>query len=83
MTPVDLVLVEGFKREPCDKLEIHRPALGKPLMCRDDPDIVAVASDVKLDGLEVPCLALDDIAGITAFIVAHCRLEVVHGATER
>jgi len=83
MTPVDLILVEGFKREPCDKLEIHRPALGKPLLCRDDPDIVAVASDVPLDGLEVPCLALDDIAGIAAFILAHCRFEAAHGAIER
>jgi molybdopterin-guanine dinucleotide biosynthesis adapter protein len=83
MTPVDLVLVEGFKRESYPKLEIHRPAIGKPLLCRDDPDIVAVASDVAIAGLPVPLLALDDEAAIAAFIIAHCRLEVVDGAIER
>ena len=83
MSPVDLVLVEGFKREPFAKLEIHRPALGKPLLCRDDPDIVAVASDVPLAGLEVPCLALADADAIADFIVSHCQLEAAHGAAER
>src|SRR5215472_2468511 len=45
MSPVDLVLVEGFKSHPHDKLEIHRPALGKPLLCLEDRHVVAVASD--------------------------------------
>jgi molybdopterin-guanine dinucleotide biosynthesis protein B len=74
MAPVDLLLVEGFKREPLAKLEVHRPALGKPLLCREDPHIVAVASDGAIDGLAVPLFALDDIAGIAAFIVGHCGL---------
>ena len=64
MTPVDLVIVEGFKRETHPKLEVHRPAFGKPLLCRDDPHIVAVASDAPLAGLAVPLLALDDAAAI-------------------
>ncbi len=67
-------MVEGFKREPLAKLEVHRPALGKPLLCREDPHIVAVASDGAIDGLAVPLFALDDIAGIAAFIVGHCGL---------
>jgi molybdopterin-guanine dinucleotide biosynthesis adapter protein len=83
MTPVDLVIVEGFKREPFPKLEIHRRALGKPLLCLDDPDIVAVASDTAIDGLRLPRLALDDAPAIARFIIAHCRLEAVHGAAER
>lgn len=84
MTPVDLVLVEGFKREPHAKIEVHRPALGKPLLCRDDPHVVAVASDVPIAGLPVPRLPLDDIDGIADFIVAQCRLEArPHGAAQR
>ena len=45
LAPVDLVIVEGYKREPHPKLEVHRPSLGKPLIHPDDPAIVAVASD--------------------------------------
>ena len=45
MSPVDLVLVEGFKRDAFPKLEIHRIANGKPLIHPEDPHIVAVASD--------------------------------------
>jgi molybdopterin-guanine dinucleotide biosynthesis adapter protein len=75
MTPVDLVLVEGFKQVPFAKLEVHRPALGKPLLCRDNPSIVAVASDAPLVGLALPLLALDDVPAIARFILAQCRLE--------
>jgi molybdopterin-guanine dinucleotide biosynthesis protein MobB len=83
LSPVDLVIVEGFKADAFPKLEIHRPALGKPLLYPDDPDIVAVASDVVLPGIPLPRLALDDIAAIASFILAHCQLEAVHGAAER
>lgn len=68
LAPVDLVLIEGFKRHKHDKLEIHRPALGKALLSPDDPDIVAVASDARIDGLGVPLLDLNDIAAIAAFV---------------
>ena len=68
LAPVDLVLIEGFKRHKHDKLETHRPALGKALLSPDDPDIVAVASDKKIDGLGVPLLDLNDIAAIAAFV---------------
>jgi molybdopterin-guanine dinucleotide biosynthesis protein B len=76
MSPVDLVIVEGFKRVPLPKLEIHRPAVGKPLLAPGDKDIVAVASDMPLAGLAVPCLSLDDPEAIADFIIAHCRIEV-------
>ncbi|HEX6843059.1 MAG TPA: molybdopterin-guanine dinucleotide biosynthesis protein B [Stellaceae bacterium] len=75
MSPVDLIIVEGFKSAPHAKLEVHRPALGKPLMCRDDPHIVAVASDAPLAGLALPVLPLDDTAAIARFILAHFCLE--------
>lgn len=74
MTPVDLLLIEGFKRAGHPKLEVHRPDLGKPLLSSDDPRIVAVASDRPLTGLAVPCFALDDVAGIADFILRHCGL---------
>src|SRR6202158_3913928 len=45
MSPVDLLLVEGFKRQPHPKLEVHRPSLGKPLIYPDDSHVVAIASD--------------------------------------
>jgi molybdopterin-guanine dinucleotide biosynthesis adapter protein len=74
MTPVDLLLVEGFKREPHPKLEIYRVANGKPLLHPDDPYIVAVASDEPLIGLHLPLLSIDDVPGIADFIIAHCGL---------
>jgi molybdopterin-guanine dinucleotide biosynthesis protein B len=74
MTPVDLLLIEGFKREPHPKLEIYRQANGKPLLHPDDPHIVAVASDVPLPVSPLPVLSIDDIAAITEFILSHCGL---------
>ena len=72
MAPVDLLLVEGFKREPHPKLEVHRAANGKPLLHPGDPYIVAVASDVALPGATLPVLSLDDVEAIADFIVGHC-----------
>jgi molybdopterin-guanine dinucleotide biosynthesis protein B len=74
MTPVDLLLIEGFKTHAHDKLEVHRPALGKPLLAAEDATYVAVASDVPIAGLRVPRLDLSDIAAIADFVVAHCGL---------
>src|SRR5579875_145956 len=51
MSPVDLVIVEGFKRAALPKLEVHRPALGKPLLAPEDSNIVAIASDLPIAGL--------------------------------
>ena len=74
MSPVDLLIIEGFKHHAHDKLEVHRPALGKPLLAPDDPRVVAVASDVPLGGLPVPRLPLDDIEAIAGFVVDRCGL---------
>ncbi|HXC90648.1 MAG TPA: molybdopterin-guanine dinucleotide biosynthesis protein B [Stellaceae bacterium] len=75
ISPVDLVLVEGFKRHPHPKIEIYRPALGKPALYPDDPFVVAVASDERLTGLAVPLLPLDDPPAIADFILRHGGLE--------
>jgi len=61
VSPVDLVLIEGFKRDKFPKLEIHRAANGKPLLQPDDPHIVAIASDQRLPAAKVPVLDLNDI----------------------
>jgi molybdopterin-guanine dinucleotide biosynthesis protein B len=74
MAPVNLVIVEGFKTMAHPKLEIHRPAVGKDLLCTHDPHIVAIASDAPLPGIRLPVLDLDDIPAIADFILAHCGL---------
>ncbi len=74
MAPVDLVLIEGFKQETHDKIEVHRPALRRPLLCTGDPRVVAVASDDPLDGIPVPRLDLNDASAIAEFVISHCGL---------
>jgi molybdopterin-guanine dinucleotide biosynthesis adapter protein len=74
MQPVDLVLIEGFKRDAHPKLEVHRTSVGKPLLAPQDSYIVAIASDVPIAGLTIPRLAIDDVSGIADFIVRHLGL---------
>jgi molybdopterin-guanine dinucleotide biosynthesis protein B len=74
MTDVDLLLIEGFKREGHDKLEVWRAATGKPLLARDDRSILAVASDGPVPGLAVPVLDLNDVPAIADFILDRCGL---------
>ena len=71
MSPVDLVLVEGFKRDAFPKLEIHRIANGKPLIYTEDPHIVAVASDSALPQAKVPVVDLNDIEAIADLLLKH------------
>ena len=71
LSPVDLVVIEGFKREPHPKLEVFRAAVGKPLLHPDDPHIVAIASDQDLPAARVPVVRLDDIDGIVDIVLAH------------
>lgn len=88
LTPCDLVLVEGFKREAHPKLEVFRAANGRPPLHPEDPRIVAVASDRPFPEARVPVLPLDDVAAIAAAVRARAeplravidRLEG-HGAT--
>jgi molybdopterin-guanine dinucleotide biosynthesis protein B len=60
LSPVDLVIVEGFKRHRHPKIEVYRAALGKPLLHPDDEWIVALASDAPVPEARVPVLPLDD-----------------------
>lgn len=62
LSPCDLVLVEGFKREAHPKLEVFRAPNGRPPLHPEDARIVAVASDVPFPEARVPVLGLDDVA---------------------
>ncbi len=68
LSPVDLVLVEGFKRDSHPKVEVHRPSLGKPLLQSGDPCIRAVASDGRPD-VAVPLLDLNDPSAVADFLL--------------
>ena len=69
MSPVDLVLVEGFKRDNFPKLEIHRAANGKPLIHPEDPHVVAIASDVALPQAKIPVIDLNDTEAIADLLL--------------
>ncbi|TWB42489.1 molybdopterin-guanine dinucleotide biosynthesis protein B [Nitrospirillum pindoramense] len=83
LSPVDLVLVEGFKRDPIPKLEIWRAENGKAPLFPEDPTVVALAADdplpAPLSGAEgraapLPRFALDAVPTIATFILAHVGL---------
>lgn len=69
MDSLDLVLVEGFRHEPIPKIELHRPALGKPLLFPEDMNVLAVATDGPLAvATELPLLDLNDAVMVAEFI---------------
>jgi molybdopterin-guanine dinucleotide biosynthesis protein B len=67
MSRVDLVLIEGFKREPHRKIEVHRAANGKPPLFPDDPGIVGIATDTRFE-TRLPAAHLDDFAAVAAMM---------------
>ena len=74
LSPCDLALVEGYKsNDLIPKLEVYRPAIGKPPIHPGHPNIVAVASDAKVDTL-LPQLDINDPDAIARFIVDHLQL---------
>jgi molybdopterin-guanine dinucleotide biosynthesis protein B len=70
LSPVDLVIVEGFKRDPHPKIEVHRAANAKPWLHPEMPGIVAVAADATPPGA-LPYADLDDVAAIAALALRH------------
>jgi molybdopterin-guanine dinucleotide biosynthesis adapter protein len=67
MSPVDLVIIEGFKREPHRKIEVHRAANAKPLLFPDDPGIAGIATDIAIE-TTLPVAHLDDIPAVAALM---------------
>lgn len=74
LPPVDLVLIEGYKRAPLPRLEVHREANGKPWLYPGDASVLAVASDVPPPDA-VRRIDLNDYEQLTDFILEHadCR----------
>ncbi|OGA23311.1 MAG: molybdopterin-guanine dinucleotide biosynthesis protein B [Betaproteobacteria bacterium RIFCSPLOWO2_02_FULL_67_26] len=73
LSPCDLVLVEGFKRERLPKLEVYRASTGEALLHAQDTDIVAVASDQRID-TKLPQFDLNDVPAIADFVLKHAGL---------
>jgi molybdopterin-guanine dinucleotide biosynthesis protein B len=75
LSPVDLVLIEGYKRDRHPKIEAHRKETGQPLIAPEDETIVAVASDTSVT-IDRPVLDLNDTAAIANFIAQYLELDV-------
>jgi molybdopterin-guanine dinucleotide biosynthesis protein B len=77
LSPCDLVLVEGYKSAPIPKIEVHRSAIGKSLLCPADPWIVALATDAQSletglgdRNLSIPVMSLEHPDEIATFILS-------------
>lgn len=80
LSPCDLVLVEGYKRESHPKIEVRRrDSRDRTPLAPGDPAIVAVAADTPQPGETLPVFDLDDIAAIAGFIEAHMGLKGGNG----
>lgn len=75
LSPVDLVLIEGYKRADHPKIEAYRSETARDLLARDNPTIRAVASDVTIEGLTQPVFHLDDTRAIADFMLRDLGLE--------
>jgi molybdopterin-guanine dinucleotide biosynthesis protein B len=73
LMPCDLVLVEGFKRQPIPRIEIHRTAAGTTMLFPEDPHIVALATDARISTI-LPTFGLEDYDGIAGFMLGHLGL---------
>jgi molybdopterin-guanine dinucleotide biosynthesis protein B len=74
MLPCDVVLVEGFRSVEIPKMEVHRPSTGHAFIHPVFPNVVAVASDERLD-VPLPCLDLNDVAAIADFVKRFLQIE--------
>ena len=74
ISPCDLLLVEGFKFAPIPKLEVWRKETGEALLHPNDPHIVALATDAKVQ-TRLPVLDLNDPAAIAVFILKHLKID--------
>lgn len=75
LSPCDIVLIEGYKREGHRKIEARRlDAKNREPLAPGDPSIVAIAADHVVDGSSLPVFALDDVRSIADFVEASCGL---------
>lgn len=74
LAPCDLVIIEGYKRDGHDKIEVRNLSLDHPHLAGDDPTIVAIAATGAIAGSPVPVFDRDDVTAVSAFIVSHMEL---------
>jgi molybdopterin-guanine dinucleotide biosynthesis protein B len=68
VSPCDLILIEGFKRERHLKMEVFRGAAGRTPLHPEDPRIVAIASDQSFPNAGVPVVDLNHVAAVADLI---------------
>ncbi|WP_309663886.1 molybdopterin-guanine dinucleotide biosynthesis protein B [Tabrizicola sp.] len=74
LAPVDLVLVEGYKRDAHPKVEVWRAETGQAMIQPADPLVRAVVTDAAVTGLSVPVLDLNETSAVADFILAEVGL---------
>lgn len=75
---VDLILCEGFKRQPLPKMEIFRPEIHPRRLCAGDENLIAVISDVLQPTQDSPpCFGLNAIQDIAAFIIEYFAIKTL------
>ena len=76
LSPCDLVIVEGYKRDTHDKIEVRNLELSHPVLAGDDSTIVAIAANGKIANSSIPVFNRDDVSNLAQFIIAHTKLAV-------
>ena len=76
LQPCDLVIVEGYKRDSHDKIEVRNLELDHPVLAGTDPTVVAIAATDKIEGADLPVYDRNDVAALAGFIIDHCRLNM-------
>ena len=74
LAPCDLVIVEGYKRDSHDKIEVRNLDLSHPELAGDDPTVVAIAANGGIAAAPVPVFDRDDVTALAGFIETHMRL---------
>jgi molybdopterin-guanine dinucleotide biosynthesis adapter protein len=74
LSPCDLVIVEGYKRDTHDKIEVRNLELSHPVLASHDPTIVAIAANGEISNSVIPVFNRDDVAALAVFIVQHSGL---------
>ncbi|QDY68579.1 molybdopterin-guanine dinucleotide biosynthesis protein B [Qingshengfaniella alkalisoli] len=74
LSPVDLVLIEGYKRDRHPKIEVWRSETNHALIAPGDPTVRAIASDISVPDLNVPRFHIDDTVAVADFIISELRL---------
>ena len=70
MSPTDLILVEGWKKENIKKIEVYRESLNKPLLATKDKNVIAIATDVKkIKNIDILILPLNKPEKIADYIL--------------